>query len=235
MADNNVAPNWPVISGEYAVGDPAKQVALVTLGSELDKSKLIKKIALIGTMKTENIGIEKVIANVLSNANIRYLLVCGAEVHGHLAGDAFIAIVKNGVDKAGRIVGAAGAIPYISNIPAEIVDRFRKQVEIINLMNVEDIAQIEKGIDAAAPKPPFPDGQIVITLGGAKEKAVEGVVVVTPELVSIESRVRMIESDVKSLGKMQKLMAGIYSGIYQGALIGFIAVLVISLIRRMLL
>ncbi len=232
---NEVAPNWPVISGEYAVGDPTKQIVLVTLGSELDKSRLIKKIALIGTMKTENIGIEKVIANVLSNANVRYVLVCGAEVHGHLAGDALIEIVKNGIDKKSRIVGAAGAIPYVSDLPAEIVDRFRKQVEIINLMHVEDIAQIEKAIDAAAPKPPFPDGHIVITLGGEKEKVVEGVVVVTPELVSIESRVRMIESEVKALGKMQKLMSGIYSGIYQGALIGFVAVLVISLIRRMLL
>lgn len=232
---NEVASGWPIISGEYAVGDPAKLVALVTLASELDKSRLIKKIALIGTMKTENIGIEKVIGNVLSNANIRYVLVCGAEVHGHLAGDALIEIMKNGIDKKGRIVGAAGAIPYISNIPAEIVDRFRKQVELINLMHVEDIAQIEKAIDAAAPKPPFEEGSLVITLGGEKEKAQEGVVVVTPELASIESRVRIIESEVKSLGKMQKFMAGIYSGIYQGALIGFVAVLVISLIRRMIL
>lgn len=231
---NEVAPNWPVISGEYAVGDPTKQIMVVTLGSELDKSRLIKKVALIGTMKTENIGIEKVIGNALSNANIRYVLVCGAEVHGHLAGDALIEIIKNGIDKKSRIVGAAGAIPYVSDIPAEIVDRFRKQVEIINLMHVEDIAQIEKAIDAAAPKPPFPDGQIVISLGGDKEKSVEGVVVVSGELASIESRVRIIESEVKSLGKVQKFMAGIYSGIYQGALIGFVVVLVISLIRRML-
>lgn len=230
---NNVAPNWPVISGEYTVGDPEKQVVVVTLASEFDRSRFLKKVALIGTMKTENIGIEKVIGNVLSNANIRYIIVCGAEVHGHLAGNSLISLIKNGVDSTGRIVGAPGAIPYISDIPADIVDRFRRQVELIDLLNVEDLSQIEKAIDSAAPKDAFPEGYLVITLGVAKEKEVEGVVVHSPELVSIESRVRAIESEVKMLGKMQKFMAGIYSGIYQGFLIGFVATLVIGLLWRM--
>lgn len=234
MADE-VANKWPIISGEYAVGDPSSQVAIVSLGSELDTSKLVKKAALIGTMKTENIGIEKVIGNVLSNANIRYLLICGAEVHGHLAGDAIIEIVKNGIDKKSRIIGATGAIPYVSDVPSEIIDRFREQVEIIDLMHVEDLAQIEKAIDDAPSKPPFPDGFMEITLGGDVEISEEGSVVMTAELVSIESRIRMIDSEVKALGKMHKFLSGIYSGIYQGVLIGFIAVLVVSLIRRMLL
>jgi len=234
MADE-VASNWPIISGEYAVGDSSSQVAVVSLGSELDTSKLIKKVALIGTMKTENIGIEKVIGNVLSNANIRYLIISGAEVHGHLAGNAIIEIAKNGIDKKSRIIDAIGAIPYVSDIPSDVIDRFREQIELIDLMHVEDIAQIEKAIDDAPSKPPFPDGYMEITLGGDKEVSEEGSVVMTAELVSIESRIRMIDSEVKALGKMNKFLSGIYSGIYQGILIGFIVVLVISLIRRLLL
>ncbi len=50
------------------------------LASELDKNRLIKKAAIFGAMKTENIGIEKVVANIISNTSIRYLVECGAEV-----------------------------------------------------------------------------------------------------------------------------------------------------------
>lgn len=32
--------------------------------------------ALAGTLQTENIGIEKIIANVVANPNIRYLILC---------------------------------------------------------------------------------------------------------------------------------------------------------------
>ncbi|MDP3105646.1 MAG: tetrahydromethanopterin S-methyltransferase subunit B [Candidatus Methanoperedens sp.] len=57
-------PDWPPVRGEYATGDPNKQVAIITLASELDKNRLLKKAAIVGTMKTENIGIEKVVVNL---------------------------------------------------------------------------------------------------------------------------------------------------------------------------
>ncbi|NIA03168.1 MAG: tetrahydromethanopterin S-methyltransferase subunit A, partial [Nitrospirae bacterium] len=115
----STVPNWPPVSGEYLTGDPESHVAVVTLASELDKERLTKRCAISGTMKTENIGIEKVVANIVSNTNIRYLIVCGAEVHGHLAGDAIKAIHENGIDDEGRINEANGAIPYITNIDSE--------------------------------------------------------------------------------------------------------------------
>jgi tetrahydromethanopterin S-methyltransferase subunit A len=38
------------------------------------------ELAITGTLQTENLGIERLIPNVLANPNIRFLVVCGAEV-----------------------------------------------------------------------------------------------------------------------------------------------------------
>ncbi|MBE0428122.1 MAG: tetrahydromethanopterin S-methyltransferase subunit A [Nitrospirae bacterium] len=227
-------PDWPPVRGEYATGDPNRQVAIITLASELDKNRLVKKAAIVGTMKTENIGIEKVVANIISNTSIRYLVVCGAEVHGHLSGDAMMALSKNGIDKEGRIIGAKGAIPYISNIPQDQINVWREQVEIIDLMNVEDIDRIEKTIDSLAIKEPCKWEPVLATMGAAKEEKEEGETAVSPELVAIEARVRSIEGEIKDLGKVQKVMAGMTSGIFQGFVAGFVITIVIFAARRLL-
>ena len=91
--------------------------------------------ALAGTLQTENIGLEKVICNIDSNPNIRHLVVCGPESPGHLVGDAIIALCKNGVDANKRIVGAKAPTPYLFNIPLEFIDRFRKQIKVVDLIN----------------------------------------------------------------------------------------------------
>ena len=225
---------WPAVSGEFTVGDETNQIVLVTLGSSIDVSGVIDRIAISGTMKTENIGIEKVIANIISNPNIRYLIVCGAEVHGHLAGDAFLAIHRSGIDEKNRIIGASGAIPFISNLSSKEVDRFREQVEIIDLVNVEDMEQIKQAIDACAPKEPFPAEPMVVALGKAAQADEGSDTILTPEAVSIESRLRILEQEVKDLGKLNKFMSGIVSGIWQGLTSGFVATLLIFAIRRFL-
>lgn len=226
---------WPAVSGEFTVGDEKNQIVLVTLGSSIDVSGVIDKIAISGTMKTENIGIEKVIANIISNPCIRYLIICGAEVHGHLAGDAFLAIHKSGIDEKNRIVGASGAIPFISNLTSKEVDRFREQVvEIIDLVNVEDMGQIEQAINSCAPKDPFPAEPMIVTLGKAAQADGGSDTILTPEAVSIESRLRSLEQEAKDLGKLNKFMSGVVSGIWQGLTSGFVVTLLIFAIRRFL-
>jgi len=91
--------------------------------------------ALAGTLQTENIGLEKVICNIVSNPNIRYLIVCGPESPGHLVGDAILALAANGIDERKRIIGAGAPTPYIFNVPEEHVQRFRDQVSVIDLVN----------------------------------------------------------------------------------------------------
>jgi tetrahydromethanopterin S-methyltransferase subunit A len=91
--------------------------------------------ALSGTLQTENVGLEKVICNVIANPNIRYLILFGPESPGHLTGDAIQSLYENGVDKKNRIIGAIGPAPYLYNIPNEWIDRFRDQTKLVNLLN----------------------------------------------------------------------------------------------------
>ena len=54
--------------------------------------------ALSGTLHTENIVLEKVICNIVSNPNIRYLVIGGPESPGHLIGDVIRALFEKVVD-----------------------------------------------------------------------------------------------------------------------------------------
>ena len=87
--------SWPPVRGEYAVGDPNAGVAVVTLASQLR----VRGAAISGPCKTENLGVEKIVANVVSNCNIRFILLCGAESKGHLPGNTLLALHRNGIDE----------------------------------------------------------------------------------------------------------------------------------------
>ncbi|TFG32569.1 tetrahydromethanopterin S-methyltransferase subunit A [Candidatus Thorarchaeota archaeon] len=146
---------WPPVPGDFEVKDPSHCVAICTLGKKLEVSC---ECAIIGTCKTENIGIERVIINVISNPNIRFLILTGPEVPGHLTGRTLSALHKNGVDsKTRKIIDAEGAIPYIENVPLEGIERFREQVELIEMINTLDPLEIEgKSIEIAKRNPgPF--------------------------------------------------------------------------------
>lgn len=91
--------------------------------------------ALSGMLQTENVGLEKVLCNIVANPNIRYIVLCGRESPGHLPGESLLALKRNGVDEGKRIVGSAAPTPYLYNIPVEVIDRFNNQIaSIINLL-----------------------------------------------------------------------------------------------------
>ncbi|NYT02879.1 MAG: tetrahydromethanopterin S-methyltransferase subunit A [Methanosarcinales archaeon] len=129
---------WPVVRGDYVVYNPQGHVAVTTLASHIQ----VQGAAIFGPCKTENLGVEKVVANMISNSNLRYLVVCGAESKGHLPGETFLALNKNGIDDQGRIVGSPGAIPFIQNLTGEAVLRFMRQVEVVDRIGLEDESEI---------------------------------------------------------------------------------------------
>ena len=141
--------------GEFTVGSADSQIAIDTLSSKMDFPP--EKVAIWGQHKTENLGIEKIIANVVSNPNIRYLILCGQEVRGHRSGQSLMAIHSDGIDENGRIIGARGAVPYIENLPPEAIARFREQVELVDMIGNVDIHEIMLKADelAGARKKPF--------------------------------------------------------------------------------
>jgi len=107
---------------------PASIEALVRTGLETGA-------ALSGTLQTENVGLEKVICNIIANPNIRHLIVCGPESPGHFTGETIAALYKNGIDKQKRIIGTNAPAPFLFNIPGEWVDRFREQTKLVDLTN----------------------------------------------------------------------------------------------------
>jgi tetrahydromethanopterin S-methyltransferase subunit A len=132
--------HWPPIPGDFEVKNPQSCVAICTLGKKLHVDA---DYAIIGTCKTENIGIERVIINVISNPKIRFVILAGPEVPGHKTGSSFSSLYKNGVDEETRkIVDAPGAIPYIENVPLDGVERFRNQIQFVDMMNVSNSDRI---------------------------------------------------------------------------------------------
>ena len=89
--------------------------------------------ALSGTIQTENIGFEKVVCNIVSNPNIRFMIIGGPESEGHLTGEALKALIRNGVDAKRRIKGTSSPHPFLYNLPMEFIGRFRKQLSVIDL------------------------------------------------------------------------------------------------------
>ena len=154
MADKkSPAEGWPVISGDYVVGDPESPVAVTTLASHIEAE--LSGAAIAGPCKTENLGIEKVVANIISNPNIRFLIVTGAEVQGHITGQSIKALYENGADPdKKKITGATGAIPFVENIPMEGIERFQNQLEIIDLIDTEDTGAINSKIKECVEKDP---------------------------------------------------------------------------------
>jgi tetrahydromethanopterin S-methyltransferase subunit A len=141
--------DYPPEDGSYLRGNDYSPVAVaILLHTYYDKipdflQKLAKVAvesgaALAGFLQTENIGLEKLICNVVANPNIRYIVLCGIESAGHWPGDAFECFMKNGIDEKRFIIGSKSPTPYLYNIMPEAIERFRKQVTLINLLSDKD-------------------------------------------------------------------------------------------------
>ena len=161
------APGYPPEEGCYLRGNDYSPVAvLVILIYEREKTppgieQLVRTAvesgaALAGTLQTENIGLEKVICNVVANPNIRYLVVCGPESPGHHIGETILALMQNGIDADKRIIGTTAPTPYLFNIPAESVARFRKQVTVIDLINEGAPDLVRQAVCACYQEQPTP-------------------------------------------------------------------------------
>jgi len=151
------ASSYPPEEGRYLRGNDYSPVAVAVIliydqeKIPLDIENLVRVglesgAALSGTIQTENIGIEKLICNVVANPNIRYLVIFGPESPGHQTGEALIKLLENGVDEHRRIIGAQARTPYLFNLPVEYIARFRQQVRTINLVDEGDPQSLRRAV-----------------------------------------------------------------------------------------
>ncbi|OFW56347.1 MAG: hypothetical protein A2W01_00215 [Candidatus Solincola sediminis] len=136
--------DYPPEEGCYIRGNDRSPVA-VCIVLKWDQDKVPPEIeqlirvgaesgaALSGSLQTENIGLEKIICNVVANPNIRYLVLGGPESDGHLTGEAVKALFRNGVDEKKRIIGTESPHPFLFNISAEMIHRFLDQLTLVDL------------------------------------------------------------------------------------------------------
>ncbi len=146
-------PGWPPFPGNFRVLDAAGDVAVCVLTSEHLICPLVAsrptRVAIIGCVYTENLGLERMISNVLANPNITTLVVCGADSQqriGHLPGQSLLSLMANGLDEQGRIIGAQGRRPVIKNVARDAVEAFRREITVLDLIGAEDIPAIEGAI-----------------------------------------------------------------------------------------
>lgn len=152
---------WPIVAGEYAAfcDGPSCPVAVSTLASIDLADELARRrpagLCIVGKTETENIGIDKVVKNVVANPTIRYLIVAGRDPQGHLSGQTLLALANNGVDERMRVIGSAGKRPVLRNVTRDEVAAFQAQVRAIDLIGCEDPDRITATIGelAAVPAP----------------------------------------------------------------------------------
>ena len=74
---------WPPLPGAYTLLRYRAPVAVCTLTDEDLQARIAGaarvEIALVGTLHTENLGIERLIRNVITNPHLRSLILCGAD------------------------------------------------------------------------------------------------------------------------------------------------------------
>lgn len=152
---------WPPLPGDYVVVRHGAPVAVCTLNSSSLGKELAAQqpggLAIAGTLHTENLGIERIVRNVLANPNIWFLVLCGQDTRqaiGHLPGQSLAALCENGTDAEGRIRGARGKRPVLKNVTNEEIEAFRRQVEIVALVGEEDLARIAREVESCSARTP---------------------------------------------------------------------------------
>jgi tetrahydromethanopterin S-methyltransferase subunit A len=152
---------WPPLPGAYQVLRYQAPVAVCCLTAEDLAAAVVREagpeIAIVGTLHTENLGIERLIQNVLGNPHLRFVIVCGSDSQqavGHYPGQSLVALARQGLDERRRIVGAQGRRPLLKNLSPEAVAHFREVVEVVDLIGETEVAQVLLAANRCASRNP---------------------------------------------------------------------------------
>lgn len=183
-------PGWPIEPADLFVIDPGRPVAVSTLGDP-DLARSVMRaghlaVGVAGPTATENIGVEKVVRNLLAAPGIQVLILAGPETGGtaptgHYAGDALCALHECGVDpETMRIRGARGRRPFVKNLAPAEVTAFQRQVRLVDLRGEVDLSAVLAAVDAVVASLPIgtsgpghapPDGLIPVAAEGLRIRA----------------------------------------------------------------
>jgi tetrahydromethanopterin S-methyltransferase subunit A len=134
------------IKQEYYIGNESSPLAVCTLGSislllELKQSGILNDVSIVGRLFTENKGIDSLLAFLYNHKNIKKIFVCGKDVWGHKSGHSLFALYNYGVDENMRIKNSKSREPFLT-VSNELINHFRKNIQLINLINETNCALI---------------------------------------------------------------------------------------------
>lgn len=148
--------SWPIVPGSYVVGDHKAPVAVCTLTTERLMRPLanLPGVAISGMVYTANLGITRIIQNIISNPAIRFLLVCGRDSPLFKPGQSIVSLSDRGMDNNKRIIGATGYEPVLQSLAPDQIERFRKQIEVVDWTGEEDIDSLKQRINDLSARSP---------------------------------------------------------------------------------
>ncbi len=165
-----VRKGWPPLPGDHHVVRSRAPVAVCTLNSGGLAARLNELspegLSIAGTLHTENLGIERIIKNVIANPHLRFLILCGEDTQqaiGHLPGQTLQSLFQDGVDERQRIIGAKGKRPFLKNVTRDEIDAFLKQIELVPCIGEIDEGVIVKEIGELLKRDPGPVEHSVAT------------------------------------------------------------------------
>ena len=135
------------IEEEVFFGNPKSNVAICTLSSinllkEIVNSSIIKEIAIVGRLLSENKGIDSLVKSILSNEKIDTIILCGKDTLGHKPGYSLLCLYKNGIDENHKIIDSQSPHPILT-VTKKDVAKFQRQVKIINKIGETSISKLK--------------------------------------------------------------------------------------------
>ena len=140
------------IKEEVFFGDPNSSLAVCTLSSmkllnDIANSSVMSRLAVTGRLLSENRGIDSLVSYVISNKNIKTIIICGKDTSGHRPGHSLLNLHKNGIDNEGRIIGSSSPNPMLTITKPNIAE-FQKQVKLVDQIGETSLSKIELTIDS---------------------------------------------------------------------------------------
>ncbi len=93
--------------------------------------------AIVGRLYTLNLGLEKLVWNVIANPAIRFLLLCGDDGATQIS-RGIVQLHEHGFDDDHHILNVTGYQPFVHNLTLEELAAFQHQVEIVDLIGETD-------------------------------------------------------------------------------------------------
>lgn len=163
----SIDPDWPFFFSDNLIkGNPECNVAVCSLWTlkeivtkEIDKSRF----AIAGQLYYDE-GVNYLLRAVLSNPNIRYIVLCGVDISK--SGQVLLSLMENGIDANHQVIGTNFSVE--KQIPAEAAEDFRKNVTVIDMRNVVDSKKILEKIDSLPKLPAFAEPRVFPTAPPAK-------------------------------------------------------------------